>query len=159
MEAGAADKAAEAQSRALELNPNDVDLWVERGLSYAAMLAWPRTISDLDHALTLRPNNIEILVLRAAAWRNAGNPVRALDITGHSGRARPFRSAARAWLRPSGALRPTVPRRFRRVLRSCRRAQRWRPKPANAASSRSLSVLSRRGCAQAAETVACRVMM
>lgn len=79
MEAGAADKAAEAQSRALELNANDADLWVERALSYAAMLAWPRAISDLDSALTLRPNNVEILVLRAAAWRNAGNPTRALD--------------------------------------------------------------------------------
>lgn len=79
MEAGGADKAAEAQSRALEGNPNDPDLWVERALSYAAMAAWPRTISDLDQALKLRPNNVEILVLRAAAWRNAGNPARALD--------------------------------------------------------------------------------
>ncbi|MFO1159300.1 MAG: hypothetical protein U1E60_10715 [Reyranellaceae bacterium] len=79
MEAGAADKAAEAQSRALEIKSNDAELWVERALSYAAMLAWPRVISDLDRALTLKPNNVEILVLRAAAWRNAGNPTRALE--------------------------------------------------------------------------------
>jgi tetratricopeptide (TPR) repeat protein len=79
MEAGAADKAAEAQSRALELKSNDPDLWLDRGLSYAAMLAWPRAISDFDRALGLRPNDVEILVLRAAAWRNAGNPTRALD--------------------------------------------------------------------------------
>src|SRR5262249_19469186 len=43
------------------------------------MQAWPRAISDFDQALRLRPNNVEILVLRAAAWRNAGNPGRALD--------------------------------------------------------------------------------
>lgn len=79
LEAGAADKAAEAQSRALEIKAKDPDLWVDRGLSYAAMLAWPRAISDFDRALSLRPNNVEILVLRAAAWRNAGNPTRALD--------------------------------------------------------------------------------
>jgi tetratricopeptide (TPR) repeat protein len=94
LEVGAADKAAEAQSRALELNPNDVDLWVERGLSYAAMAAWPRAISDFDRALTLRPNNVEILVLRAAAWRNAGNPARALDDAKRALRVAPDHSEA-----------------------------------------------------------------
>ncbi|WP_395708699.1 tetratricopeptide repeat protein [Reyranella sp.] len=79
MEVGGAEKAAEAQGRALELNGHDADLWLERALSYAAMQAWPRAISDLDQALRLRPNDVEILVLRAAAWRNAGNPTRALD--------------------------------------------------------------------------------
>ena len=62
VEAGAADKAAEAQSRAIELKGNDPDLWVDRGLSYAAMRAWPRAISDFDRALILKPNDVEILV-------------------------------------------------------------------------------------------------
>ena len=78
MEANQAENAAAAQSRALDLKPTDADLWVDRGLSYAAMRAWPRAISDFDHALTLRANNVEILVLRAAAWRNAGDPAKAL---------------------------------------------------------------------------------
>jgi tetratricopeptide (TPR) repeat protein len=78
MEAGQAENAAAAQSQALELKSQDADLWIDRGLSYAAMRAWPRAISDFDHALTLRPNNVEILVLRAAAWRNAGDPAKAL---------------------------------------------------------------------------------
>ncbi len=77
MEAGQAENAAAAQSRALELKTNDPDLWVDRGLSYAAMRAWPRAISDFDNALIMRPKDVEILVLRAAAWRNSGNPVRA----------------------------------------------------------------------------------
>ncbi|MBM3650380.1 MAG: tetratricopeptide repeat protein [Alphaproteobacteria bacterium] len=79
MEAGSADKAAEAQSRALELKTDDAELWLDRALSYAAMQLWPRAISDFDRALTLRPNDVELLVLRAAAWRNAGNPVRATE--------------------------------------------------------------------------------
>jgi tetratricopeptide (TPR) repeat protein len=94
IEAGAADKAAEAQSRALELKGNDPDLWVDRGLSYAAMRAWPRAISDFDRALILRPNNVEILVLRAAAWRNARNPTRALDDAAHALRIAPDHSEA-----------------------------------------------------------------
>ncbi len=79
MEAGMAERAADVQSRALELKSNDADLWLDRALSYAAMRAWPRAISDFDRALRLRPDDVEILVLRAAAWRNAGNPARAFD--------------------------------------------------------------------------------
>jgi len=77
-EANQAENAAKAQGRALELKPNDPDLWIDRGLSYAAMRAWPRAISDFDRALTLEPYKVEIYVLRAAAWRNAGNPGNAL---------------------------------------------------------------------------------
>lgn len=79
MEAGLPEKAAEVQSRALELNAGDADLWVDRGLSHAALKAWPRAISDFDRALGLRRDDIEILVLRAAAWRNAGNPAKAYE--------------------------------------------------------------------------------
>ena len=79
MEAGQAESAAAAQSRALDLKANDPDLWIDRGLSYAAMKAWPRAISDFDHALTLRAKDVETIVLRAAAWRNAGDVRRALD--------------------------------------------------------------------------------
>jgi len=78
MEANQAENAAAAQSRALDLKPTDIDLWVDRGLSYAAMRAWPRAISDFDRALQIEPNKVEILVLRAAAWRNAGDPAKAL---------------------------------------------------------------------------------
>jgi tetratricopeptide (TPR) repeat protein len=77
-EANQAENAAKAQSRALDLKPNDADLWIDRGLSYAAMRAWPRAISDFDHALTIEPYKVEIYVLHAAAWRNAGNPNKSL---------------------------------------------------------------------------------
>jgi Flp pilus assembly protein TadD len=77
IEAGQAENAAAAQSRALDLKADDPELWVDRGLSYAAMRAWPRAISDFDRALALRANDVEVLVLRAAAWRNSGDPARA----------------------------------------------------------------------------------
>ena len=78
MEAGDAEKAVAAQSRAIELKPGDAENWVDRGLSHAALLAWPRAIADFDRAQQLRPNDVEILILRAAAWRNARDPGKAL---------------------------------------------------------------------------------
>lgn len=78
LEANQAENAAAAQSRALGLKPADADLYIDRGLSYAAMRAWPRAISDFDSALLIQPDKVEILVLRAAAWRNAGDPAKAL---------------------------------------------------------------------------------
>jgi tetratricopeptide (TPR) repeat protein len=79
MEAGQAENASAAQSKALGLKGDDPDLWIDRGLSYAAMGAWPRAISDFDRALTLRPRDVDTIVLRAASWRNAGDPTRALS--------------------------------------------------------------------------------
>jgi tetratricopeptide (TPR) repeat protein len=78
MEANQAENAAAVQTRALELKPNDAELWVDRALSFAAMRAWPRAVSDFDRALRIEPNKVEVLVLRAAAWRNAGDPAKAL---------------------------------------------------------------------------------
>ena len=120
IEAGAADKAAEAQTRALDLKSNDADLWVDRGLSYAAMLAWPRAISDFDHALSLKPNDVEILVLRAAAWRNARNPARALDDATRALRIAPDHSEAlleRGFANLAGGDRTRANDDFKKVLR------------------------------------------
>jgi tetratricopeptide (TPR) repeat protein len=94
MEAGLADRAADAQTRALALKRQDPELWIDRGLSYAAMQAWPRAISDFDHALALRPDDVEILVLRAAAWRNAGNTDKALKDAGQALRIAPDHAGA-----------------------------------------------------------------
>jgi|SRR5581483_1061751 tetratricopeptide (TPR) repeat protein len=94
IEANQAENAAAAQSKALDLKSNDPDLWVDRGLSYAAMRAWPRAISDFDHALELRPKDVDTLVLRAAAWRNAGDPGRALADAQYALRIAPDHSEA-----------------------------------------------------------------
>ncbi len=93
-QANQAENAAAAQSRALDLKPNDPDMWIDRGLSYAAMRAWPRAISDFDHALDLRPKDVDTIILRAAAWRNAGDPARALADAQYALRIAPDHSEA-----------------------------------------------------------------
>ena len=94
MEAGQAENAAAAQSKALALKTDDPDLWIDRGLSYAAMKAWPRAINDFDRALDLRPKDVETIVLRAAAWRNAGDPAKALADAQYALRIAPDHSEA-----------------------------------------------------------------
>ncbi len=94
VEAGAIEKAVEAQSRALELKSDDADLWLDRGISFGLLRAWPRAISDFDRALALRRDDIEILVLRAAAWRHAGNPAKALDDASRALKVAPGHSEA-----------------------------------------------------------------
>ena len=93
LEANQAENAAAAQSKALGFKQDDADLWIDRGLSFAAMRAWPRAISDFDRALQLRPKDVEAVVLRAAAWRNAGDARRALEDAQYALRIAPELSA------------------------------------------------------------------
>ena len=120
MEAGAAEKASQAQSRALELKTDDPDLWVDRGLSYAAMQAWPRAIGDFDRAIRLRQDDVEVLVLRAAAWRNARDPRRALEDANRALTIAPDHSEAlleRGFAYLAQGTRDAANRDFERVLR------------------------------------------
>ena len=120
IEAGQADKAALAQTRAIELKGNDPDLWIDRGLSNAAMLAWPRAISDFDQALRLRPDDVEVLVLRAAAWRNARNTSQALADAGRALRIAPEHTEAlleRGFANLAGGDRIKANEDFNRVIR------------------------------------------
>jgi tetratricopeptide (TPR) repeat protein len=94
MEANQAENAAKAQSQALALKSDDPDLWVDRGLSYAALRLWPRAISDFDRALQLQSGNVDTRVLLAAAWRNQGDPVRALAEADRALRSAPEHSGA-----------------------------------------------------------------
>ena len=120
LEAGQAEKAAAAQSKALELKIGDPDLWIDRGLSYAAMQAWPRAISDFDKALALRPDNVEILVLRATAWRNARNAAKSMDDIGRALRIAPDHTDAlleRGFTHLANGNRALANDDFNRVLR------------------------------------------
>jgi tetratricopeptide (TPR) repeat protein len=93
-EAGQPEDAAKAQSKALALKTDDPDLWVDRGLSYATLRQWPRAISDFEHSLQLQSGNVETRVLLAAAWRNAGDPARALAEAERALRSSPDHSGA-----------------------------------------------------------------
>lgn len=93
-EANQPEDAAKAQSRALGLKTDDADLWVDRGISYATLRQWPRAISDFERALQLQAGNVETRVLLAAAWRNAGDPTRALAEAERALRSQPEHSGA-----------------------------------------------------------------
>ena len=130
MEANQAENAAAAQSRALDLKPTDVELWVDRGLSFAAMRAWPRAISDFDRALRIEPDKVEILVLArgsVAQRRRSGQGAGRCRSCAEA-RAGPFRGAARARLRLAGAWRPqSGQRRIHQGSEGRRRRARTRP--------------------------------
>ncbi|MBS0527023.1 MAG: tetratricopeptide repeat protein [Proteobacteria bacterium] len=93
-EADQPEDAAKAQSKALALKTDDPDLWVDRGLSYATLGQWPRAISDFERSLQLKAGNVETRVLLAAAWRNAGDPTRALAEAARALQSAPDHSGA-----------------------------------------------------------------
>jgi tetratricopeptide (TPR) repeat protein len=93
-EANQPEDAARAQSKALGLKTDDPDLWVDRGISYATLRQWPRAVSDFERALQLQAGNVETRVLLAAAWRNAGDPTRALAEAERALRSSPEHSGA-----------------------------------------------------------------
>jgi Flp pilus assembly protein TadD len=57
------------QSRALELVPNNPQLWVDRAMALGLAGQFWEAIDDLNQALDLAPNNPGILIYRASAWR------------------------------------------------------------------------------------------
>ncbi len=57
MHAGDYDEARRCYSKALELQPGNVDALVARGAALANQRDFPPAASDLRHALSLDPNN------------------------------------------------------------------------------------------------------
>lgn len=120
MAANQPEKAASAQTRALELKAGDVELWIDRGLSRAALNAWPQAIADFDQAAKLAPSRVDILVLRAAAWRNAGDPAKALVDVGHALKIAPDQTDAlleRGYARQASGDRTGAAADFNKVLK------------------------------------------
>lgn len=71
--AGRSERAKGAQTAALKLTPNDVDLLIDRATSFAELGDYASARADLDQALTLAPRRADALTFRAAAWRYADN--------------------------------------------------------------------------------------
>ena len=57
------------QSRALELVPNNPQLWVDRAMALGLAGEYWEAIDDLNKALDLIPNQPDVLIYRASAWR------------------------------------------------------------------------------------------
>lgn len=70
-----ADKAEAADrllTAAIELNPADATLWVDRAQAVAARGGFGNAIRDLDQAHVLDPRDADTLVFRASAFRQLG---------------------------------------------------------------------------------------
>lgn len=72
-----AERALAAQTAALELAPDTVDLLIDRSISLATLTRYREAVDDLDRALDLAPDRADILVLRASAYRYLDSPDRA----------------------------------------------------------------------------------
>lgn len=57
------------QSRALELVPNNPQLWIDRAMALGLAGEYWEAIDDLNAALDLAPGHPEALIYRASAWR------------------------------------------------------------------------------------------
>ncbi|WP_025897607.1 tetratricopeptide repeat protein [Sneathiella glossodoripedis] len=66
-------------SAALDLDPGNIDLLIDRSRILAAAENYQEAFNDLDLALRLDPTRADALAFRAAAWRHLGNNERALE--------------------------------------------------------------------------------
>lgn len=60
-------KALESFTKAIEINPNYLDAWRERGLVYFLIKEFNNAVPDFDNALKIEPNNSKILYYRGLA--------------------------------------------------------------------------------------------
>lgn len=77
--AGDANRARAAQTQALGIDPNDVELLIDRSLSLATMGEYKKALVDLNRAAEMAPNRADVLVYRASAFRHLGEIQRAFD--------------------------------------------------------------------------------
>ena len=57
------------QSTALQLDPKNLELWVDRSVALATGENYWEAIDDLNRALELDPARADVLILRASAYR------------------------------------------------------------------------------------------
>ena len=72
-------RAYAALTTALELNPNNVDLLLDRSLALAVGKSYWDALDDLNQVLDNAPGHVEALVFRATAYRYLDAPELALD--------------------------------------------------------------------------------
>ncbi len=67
--AGEPERAHAAQSAALELDRDNLELWVDRSITLAMAENYWRAIDDLNRALEIDPKRADVLIFRASAYR------------------------------------------------------------------------------------------
>ncbi|MEZ5834027.1 MAG: tetratricopeptide repeat protein [Dongiaceae bacterium] len=84
VKAGNTERALYAQNQGLKLNPKDVELLIDRALTYGTAGMYFEALDDLNGAVDLRPDDPDIYAMRAAAYRHLENPDLAKDNLEHA---------------------------------------------------------------------------
>ncbi|USG61132.1 tetratricopeptide repeat protein [Sneathiella marina] len=72
-------RALAVASAALEFEPKNIELRIDRARIYAQTNDFNAAFDDLDYALKIDPTRSDALVFRGAAWRQLGNNERAME--------------------------------------------------------------------------------
>jgi len=65
--------------KAIELNPNNVDVFVARGAAYCSIGEYKKGLNDYDRAIKIDPQNVEIYLARGEAYSSIGNNKQAIN--------------------------------------------------------------------------------
>ncbi|OGR44526.1 MAG: hypothetical protein A2X35_00235 [Elusimicrobia bacterium GWA2_61_42] len=76
---GKAVEAVDLITRAIEMEPQDGELYRERGLAYIAEKDFERAVRDLSQAIRLAPDNIEYYGIRGSVYIQKGEYDNAID--------------------------------------------------------------------------------
>ena len=79
IKAGNPERALYAQNEGLKLNPKDVQLLIDRAMTYGNAGMYFEALDDLNAAIDLSPKDPDIYAMRAAAYRELENPDLAED--------------------------------------------------------------------------------
>jgi len=104
IKAGNPQRALYAQNQGLKLNPKDVELLIDRALTYGVSGMYFEALDDLNVASDLQPDNPDVYAMRAAAYRQLENPDLAEDNIDHALKLSPSHPGAlleRGYLRRS----------------------------------------------------------
>lgn len=74
IKAGNPQRALYAQNQGLKLNPKDVELLVDRAMTYGTSGMYFEALDDLNVAAELTPDDPEVYAMRAAAYRQLETP-------------------------------------------------------------------------------------
>jgi cytochrome c-type biogenesis protein CcmH/NrfG len=89
------DKAAEAYTKALALQPDNADTLVKLGNAYFDRGAYEEAIKAYSTALTIEPQNADVLTDLGVAYRRTKNPGRALNAFRKAASIDPMHSSSR----------------------------------------------------------------
>jgi Flp pilus assembly protein TadD len=79
IKAGNPQRALYAQNQGLKLNPESVELLIDRAVTFGTSGMYFEALDDLNAAVDLSPDNPDIYAMRAAAYRQLENPDLAKD--------------------------------------------------------------------------------